>query len=555
MTIANMHIIGEDTRARRYLLPKAVLRTWDDVRDAQTLLQQKPLQIGLNEPAVARLDNTAGGQNAALLLDFGVEFHGSLRLMSSWLEGRTAQVRLCFGESASEALSTIGVHNATNDHSPRDFIAPVCMLSDNEYAQTGYRFVYIELLTPGVVLQLKAALGVLIYRDIPYLGSFACSDERLNRIYETAVYTCHMNMQTMLWDGIKRDRLVWIGDMHPEMLTIRSVFGADPTIGEGLTFVRDQTPLPGWMCGIPSYSLWWLIILYDWYLYTGEETFLAQHKQYALQLIQQILACVHADGSDTLPSYFLDWPTSETPAARDGVRALLARALDAAARLADLYGQPAQAQLCRTRAQAVRAVPGRCHGAKQTAAFMLLEGIPDADGALPATLLGGGAKGMSTFMSYYILSAMHNCGTMTQALAVLKTYYGGMLDMGATTFWEDFDIDWLPGACPIDRIPEPGERDIHADNGAFCYKGLRHSLCHGWASGPVGFLSERVLGIQVVEAGCKTLRIQPDLGDLQWARGAFPTPLGLVQVEHMTQADGTIQTKVDAPPGIAILKS
>ena len=32
-------------------------------------------------------------------------------------------------------------------------------------------------------------------------------------------------MQDYLWDGIKRDRLVWIGDMHPETRTILAVFG------------------------------------------------------------------------------------------------------------------------------------------------------------------------------------------------------------------------------------------------------------------------------------------------------------------------------------------
>ena len=53
-------------------------------------------------------------------------------------------------------------------------------------------------------------------RDLQYLGSFECSDERLNTIWQTGAYTVHLNMQDYLWDGIKRDRLVWIGDMHPE---------------------------------------------------------------------------------------------------------------------------------------------------------------------------------------------------------------------------------------------------------------------------------------------------------------------------------------------------
>lgn len=58
-----------------------------------------------------------------------------------------------------------------------------------------------------------------------------------------------------------------------------------------------------------------------------------------------------------------------------------------------------------------------------------------------------------------------------------------MLDMGATTFWEDFDMDWMENAARIDQIVPAGKKDIHGDYGAYCYRGFRHSLCHGWASG------------------------------------------------------------------------
>ena len=55
----------------------------------------------------------------------------------------------------------------------------------------------------------------------------------MNRIWETGTYTVHLNMQEYLWDGIKRDRLVWLGDMHPEVRTIGTIFGEEETIGRG----------------------------------------------------------------------------------------------------------------------------------------------------------------------------------------------------------------------------------------------------------------------------------------------------------------------------------
>jgi len=56
------------------------------------------------------------------------------------------------------------------------------------------------------------------------------------------------------------------------------------------------------------------------------------------------------------------------------------------------------------------------------------------------------------------------------AVAMMKEYYGAMLDKGATTFWEDFDISWAENSCRIDEFPKEGEKDIHGDFGAYCLR-------------------------------------------------------------------------------------
>ena len=105
-------------------------------------------------------------------------------------------------------------------------------------------------------------------------------------------------------------------------------------------------------------------------------------------------------------------------------------------------------------------------------------------------LAENGAKGLSTFMSYYILKCMAEGGKKTEAFNIMKDYYGAMLDLGATTFWEDFDIKWAENSCRIDEFPKTNEKEIHGDFGKFCYKGYRHSLCHGWSSGIIRFIKE-----------------------------------------------------------------
>lgn len=96
----------------------------------------------------------------------------------------------------------------------------------------------------------------------------------------------------------------------------------------------------------------------------------------------------------------------------------------------------------------------------------------------------GGAEGFSTFYGYYMLEALAEGGLYDEALQIISNYWGAMLDLGATTFWEDLNYAHAAGAARIDEPVPAGKFDIHAESGAYCYKGLRHSLCHGWASGP-----------------------------------------------------------------------
>lgn len=130
-----------------------------------------------------------------------------------------------------------------------------------------------------------------------------------------------------------------------------------------------------------------------------------------------------------------------------------------------------------------------------------------------------------------------------------------MIDLGATTFWENFDITWAENAARIDQLVPDGKNDIHADYGDWCYVGLRHSLCHGWAAGPTAWLTRHVLGFRPLTPGCKRLLVDPHLGDLRKAAGRFPTPRGVVHVSHSRDAVGAIRTEIDAPQGIEIVRA
>lgn len=551
--IESLQAIGEDTRKRKYLLPAAVAAVTGSVQSASELLIQKTLQIGLNETSYTVLHNDEIGENASVLLDFGCELHGGVRLMVFQSEGHSnPEMKITFGESIGEAESRIGEKGAVNAHSARQFTVPVPAWSDQEWGQTGFRYVKLELLSQNTTVMLKSVLAVFIYRDYEYLGDFHCSDQKLNEVYDTAVYTCHLNLQNLVWDGIKRDRLVWIGDMMPECLTIRDVFGAIPLVEESLEFVKDQTPLPGWMNGLSSYSMWWLMILWEWYLSSGNETFLEKQRAYVLSLVDQLCAVVNGDGTDSLADYFFDWPTHGSKAERSGVRCLLRLSLESGAKLSAYYKDETRKQRCTECRRNLDKQEEYAGDEKQILAFMGLTGILSREAAA-VQIQKNGVSGFSTFLLYYILRVIAEGKSVNAAVEALKEYSAGMIDKGATTFWEDFDPKWAENSGRLTSLPQEGQKDIHGDFGAFCYKGFRHSLCHGWASGAVPFITEYVLGVQILEPGCRKLRICPNLGALSWAEGAFPTPYGVVTVSHKKDTEGNIVSHINAPDGIEII--
>lgn len=558
MSISDLRITGEDKLKRKFVLPKRVLLYGDGTSGSEVVVASTLSQIYVGVPKVTKL-STEDGKKGAILLDFGSEIVGGLELLTSKVSNpKGVNVTIRFGESASEAMTLIDEKNATNDHATRDMRVLLTRWSQQTFGYTGYRFVYIKVAEQDAWVDLAAIRGVFTYRDIPYLGKFECDDDVMEQIYNVCAYTVHLNMQNMLWDGIKRDRLVWIGDTHPEMLAIRSVFGENEVVDDALRFIPQTNLLPEWPNKHATYGFWYLMILWDWYWYTGNLELVLELKEYWLGLTRQLLEAVHEDDEKLLHEeelkcgFFIDWPTKGTEEAEAGTYALLRLALLSSAKLCELTEESEIQEECLRIANLLCKKELPHNDRKQIVALLQLADMIDVKTA-GNILTEDGGKGMSTFMSYYILSAVANTVGMEEAQEMLREYYGAMLEAGATTFWEDFDLEWVKEGARIDELPNPGGYDIHGDNGRFCYQGLRHSLCHGWSAGPAAFLAERVLGIQILEAGCKKILVKPELGNLSWIKGIYPTPYGAVHVNAF-RSNGEVLVGIAAPPEIEIIK-
>jgi alpha-L-rhamnosidase len=134
-------------------------------------------------------------------------------------------------------------------------------------------------------------------------------------------------------------------------------------------------------------------------------------------------------------------------------------------------------------------------------------------GITPTTVTGGVRSALLTgevgtpFMSAFALRALAACGEPDAAVDRIRRLWGGMLDAGARTFWEDFE--------------PAGERQY-----AMYGRPFGKSLCHAWGSGPAVLLPEIVLGLRPVARGWPRFEVAPHLGDLRWAGAVVPVTGG-----------------------------
>jgi len=481
-----------------------------------------------------------------VLLDFGKEIHGGVRMIVCKAK-EMATFRLTFGESASEAMSSIGEKNATNDHSPRDFQVIAGKMSDNSFGQTGFRFVRVELLS-DVEVKIQNIFAEAVTAVFPREAAFETDDPLLNRIIETAAYTLRLCFQKgYIWDGIKRDRLIWCGDLHPEILTALYWFGDVPQIPASLNLLREFNPLDKpideWINNIPSYSAWWVVNVCEYCRMTGNHVFWEENRDYGRRLLEKMLSCVTPTGDilvqgDRPLNYFLDWSTQGSDESRFGVAALFVLA-------AKKWLLMEENDTCHRLIEALSPSVFADSKTKPVRAFQVLAGRKTSDDT--KLLSEGASAGFSTFMAYYILTALAQRGG-EDPVSIAKEYYGGMLSRGATTFWEDFDIEWLKGSGRIDTLPSKGEKDLHGDYGKHCYEGFRHSLCHGWSAGVLAFFIEHILGVRI-ENGGKAVTFSPNLGKLTRIHARFPINGGFLNL-FLENGDW----KIDAPDDIKVIK-
>ena len=123
-------------------------------------------------------------------------------------------------------------------------------------------------------------------------------------------------------------------------------------------------------------------------------------------------------------------------------------------------------------------------------------------------------------------------GEQIYVLKEMKDYWGGMLKLGATSFWEEYN-------------PEKKGAEHYAMYG----REFGKSLCHAWGASPIYLLGKYYLGIKPTSAGYSTYIIEPNLGGLKWMQGAVPIPGGEILMYVNTK-----QIQVTSSGGVGTLR-
>lgn len=434
------------------------------------------------------------------------------------------------------------------------------------------RFIHRHKRIAGRYLQLFVhgqpfTLHQLSIRPVAYpvreAGSFRCGDHLHQRIHDTAVRTLRLCMHEHYEDCPMREQALYAMDSRNQMLFGYYAFGEYPFARASLALLaQDQWPdglLP--LCApseipftIPSFSLFWVIALHEYVLFSRDTAFGAQMLPVAARVLDAFLMRRGADGLVSrfeAPAYwnFYEWQPgldggeivrtqAVSPRLEAPLNALLALALEHMTGLCALLGESSagyqrglalirdsfHAAFWRADAGLYSTFVGERHFSAYVNALAICAGLCPAQEQ-------GGVLSRLAHPPAHLIPATLSCDIFRyEALLRQEEYqslvlddiaatYGRMLYAGATSFWE-------------------------TQKGAWDF-GLAASLCHAWSAVPVYVYYAHVLGVRPAASG--GYEVSPAKSGIPWAQGRVALPGGGVDVTISPHSQAPVITAYDPP--------
>ena len=512
-------------------------------------------------------DDSSNGKATTLLVDFGKETMGYIVL--NGIQGQGI-VELYYGESEAEALDKEYCETLDKlmvETEPR-FVVP---------ESKAFRFVQV-VLPEGMMVESVSMEYEYLPQDLARSGSFECSDEELNRIWQVGAYTMDLTTREFMMDGIKRDRWTWSGDaIQSYLMNYYLRFDCD-TVKRTIRQLRGKDPVTSHVNTILDYTFYWFKSVYDYYQYTGDRDFVCEMYPRMLTLMDYCLGRLSDGWAIGQPDdwVFIDWV--DFPMHKRGIvcfeQILFCKSLETMQLCKDLVGPLSDLQMSNLHLS----YPDVDYGAMATelrekidktfwspAAHAYLHALEPSNPStlsnlsnlllnpqvtkfpsmfailysyadelrqreiLQHVMQNPKVPAITTpYMRFYELAALCQLGLHDEVLSEIKAYWGGMLREGVTTFWEKYNPE-MQGDEHLTMYGRPYGK----------------SLCHAWGASPVYLLGRYYLGIEPTAPGYASWQAHPYLAGLDWMRGAVPTPFGPIRIEVSKR-----QVSLSTPPGI-----
>lgn len=457
----------------------------------------------------------------AFIVDFGEHLAGYLSfrvLPTGSVADSPIRLRLTLGEVPTDVAEPLYPYRGwvsaawlpdevvTIDDLPSDFRLP---------RRHAFRYVKVEVLAAsrrfGVRFEDMTAHAVTsaAVTPAPLPDSYA---EWMRRVDEVSQHTLRDCLQTCFEDGPRRDRRLWVGDLRLQALANYETFRANDVVKRCLYLFAGLPRSDGLVNGcvyerpVPTYAdtttldyaALYCVTLQEYVAATGD----FECGRDLWPVARKQIDCLLARLDDTLMFHdsgetwcFIDWAFGLDKSA--ATHAVIVFALRRMVQLSAVLGvtseighyQPLIEKMSAAAREqlfdAGRGVytSGPNHQVScATQAWMVMAGIPESTGIAQAALRNALAdpvaiRPITPYAYHYIAEAMLACGMRSEALELVRSYWGAMLDAGADTFWEAFD--------PQDPLTSP-YGDIHAN-----------SYCHAWSCSPTWLFRACGLGAAV----------------------------------------------------------
>ena len=235
---------------------------------------------------------------------------------------------------------------------------------------TGFRYLQLTIRNAGEPLTLHNVHLNFTSYPVEARGSFNCSDELLNRIWQAGATTLQLCMHDGFEDCPQREQRQFLGDAYIEALTNYATFG-DPYLtakflrqvlqsqrADGMTQLATPSDSAAENnVTITDYCLYWLMTIREYVRYTGDTAIVAELYpgiERALAWFERFIDRDHL--LNNLPHWlFVDRAQVDKQGQSTVINAQYVHTLEMCAELAEIVGLPARAQGWRTLAARVKA--------------------------------------------------------------------------------------------------------------------------------------------------------------------------------------------------------